>query len=128
MSNREVWVAFTKSRPLEGCGIDFDGSEFYFTSICVPVDETSDNLIDLGKIEELVKSSLLKKRLAIADISMLVRYKYGDWECKTDIFDDINKLAEKAMETGELAFSGFRPEEIEELQTYRHIIVDADYE
>ncbi|NOY16656.1 MAG: hypothetical protein GXP23_06990 [Gammaproteobacteria bacterium] len=128
MSNKDVWIAFTKNRPLEGCGIDFDGCEFYFTDICVPIEATPDKLVALGDIIEMVKCSLEESRLELVDISMLVRYKNGEWKTNTDSFNDINALAVKAGQSGKIVLSSFRSEEIEELQTYRHSIIESDYE
>jgi len=128
MSNKDVWVVFTKSRPLEGCDIDFDGCEFYFVDIYVPVETTPDKLVALGDITEMVRHSLEESRLELADISMLVRYENGEWKSKANSCNDVNALALQAKESSEIVFSSFRSEEIEELQAYHHSIIESDYE
>jgi len=128
MSNKDVWIAFTKSRPLEGCCIDFDGCEFYFADIYVSIETIPDKLVALGDITEMVRHSLEENCLELVDISMLVRYKNGEWKSRTNSFNDVNALAVKAKQSSEIVFSSFRSEEIEELQAYRYSIVEFDYE
>jgi len=128
MSSKDVWIAFTKSKPLEGCRIDFDGCEFYFADIYIPIETTSDKLVVLGDITEMVRCSLEENRLELTDISMLVRYKNGEWKMNTNGPNDVNALATKAKQSSEIVFSSFRSEEIEELQTYHHSIIESGYE
>ncbi|MBU6953772.1 hypothetical protein [Hahella sp. HN01] len=124
----DVWIAFTKSRPLSGCSIDVDGCEFYFAEVYVPMVSAGESPSNFEAILSKVKSELLENRLELADISALIRYEEDQWEIHSNSENDVNTFATLARLSESIVFSGFRSEEIEELTSYRYSISDLDYD
>ncbi|ABC28322.1 hypothetical protein HCH_01464 [Hahella chejuensis KCTC 2396] len=123
-----IWIAFTKSRPLSGCSIDIDGCEFYFAEAYVPIISAEESLPNLEVIMSKVKNALLENRLELADVSALIRYEEDQWEIHSDSENDVNAFAMLARLSESIVFSGFRSEEIEKLTSYRYSISDLDYD
>ncbi len=120
MVNKEVWIVFTKSEPLDGCSIDIDGCDFYFTEAYVPVESKDFNVTSLEPIVSRAKQSLLDDKLVLVDVSKCLRYREEEWLSNSEMDKEVHVLAAKALSSGTVRFGGFRSEEIEELCRYHH--------
>ena len=118
--SKQVWIVFTKSEALEGCGIDIDGCDYYCAEAYVPVDGSEVHTASLESIINRVKQELLDKRLTLVDISKCLRYNDSEWGSDSDMEKAAHLLAAKALSSGSIKFSSFRPEEIEDLCRYQH--------
>ncbi|HTF95494.1 MAG TPA: hypothetical protein VL995_05120 [Cellvibrio sp.] len=119
MANKDVWIVFTKSSPLDGCSIDIDSCDYYFAEAYVPVDVTP--IRSLDSIINKVKDELAKARLALTDVSKCIRYKEDEWSADTAPNTEVRKMAKKSLAYGAIEFSGFRSEEIQELYQYAFV-------
>lgn len=126
MSHTDVWIAFIKSKPLEGCGIDIDGSDYYFAEAYVPVNHTEIELVSFDNVIAKIKNSLLEGRLILCYISKCIRYQQEHWNTDTDSNKEAHSLAESALSSNKVEFGAFRSEEIEELVQYQHILKELD--
>jgi hypothetical protein len=120
MANRQVWILFTKSEPLDGCSIDMDGCDFYFAEAYVPVDAEDFGITSFESILDRVKQSLLEDKLVLTDVSKCLRYNKEEWHFDSEMEKETHALAAKALSSGSIMFSGFKSEEIEELCRYHH--------
>ncbi|PUA30459.1 MAG: hypothetical protein B0W54_08180 [Cellvibrio sp. 79] len=124
MANKEVWIVFTKNSPLEGCSIDIDGCDYYFAEAYVPIDVAP--ILSLDSIINKVKDELAQARLALTDISKCIRYKEDEWSADTAPNAEVRKMAKKSLASGAIEFSGFRPEEIQELYQYTYNVRELE--
>lgn len=118
--SKQVWIVFTKSEPLDGCDIDMDGCDYYCAEAYVPVDSSETHTASLESLVNQVKQELLDKRLTLVDIPKCLRYNESEWDSDSDMEKSAHLLAAKALSSGAIKFSSFRPEEIEDLCRYRH--------
>ena len=125
MTNKEVWIVFTKNSPLEGCSIDIDGCDFYFAEIYVPI-EISSGTTSFETIVNQAKNALAAERLVLVDVPKCVRYYEQEWTLDTAMNKEVHALAAQALASGEIQFGGFRPEEIEELCQYHLSMNELD--
>ena len=118
--SKQVWIVFTKSEALEGCSIDMDGCDYYCAEAYVPIETSEINVASLESIVNRVRQDLLDKRLTLVDIPKCLRYNETEWGSDSDMEKSAHLLAKKALSSGTIKFSSFRPEEIEDLCRYRH--------
>lgn len=121
---KQVWIVFTKSKALDGCSIDMDRCDFYFSEIYVPADNEEIGAASLETILTRVKQSLLEDKLVLIDVSKCLRYRADEWPSETALDIAVHNLAERALTTGSIQFSSFRSEEIEALCRYKHKIFE----
>ncbi|WP_308365372.1 MULTISPECIES: hypothetical protein [unclassified Microbulbifer] len=126
MKPKDIWIVFSKSRPLPGCDLDFDGCEFYFCEAYVPVDTPNDPQIAFEEIIGKTRNELLNKRFDLVDISMIIRFDPSQWEVIGDSGNNVHKFAKSAEASQNITFSGFRSEEIEEETRYKYTISNLD--
>ena len=126
MTSKEVWIVFTKSKPLAGCSIDMDGCDFYFSEAYVPVDRDEQEMTSLEKVVNCAKEALLEDRLVLNDVSKCLRYHKEHWDVDTVNNKEVRSMAAKALASSKVVFGGFRSEEIEELVQYRHSLKDLN--
>lgn len=126
MKPKDIWIVFTKSRPMPGCDLDFDGCEFYFCEAYVPVDTPTDPQIAFEEIIGKTRNELLDKKFQLVDISRIVRFDPSQWEVIGDSGNDTHQLAQSAKTSQNIVFSAFRSDEIEEETQYKHIISNLD--
>ena len=126
MKNKEVWIVFTKSKPLEGCSIDFDGCDFYFSEIYVPVVHDGHEMTSLEGIVNRAKDLLLEDRLMLSDVSKCFRYHKEHWGVNTEMNKAVHVNAARALSSNQVEVGEFRTEEIEALIEYRHSQKDMD--
>lgn len=128
MTSKNVWIVVTKSKPLDGCEIDFDGCEFYFADayVAIPNDVSGKNAVMF--ILEKIEKTLKDERLNLADVLMIMRFSPDEWVDQTDGVDSMHDLAAKALETEGVIFSGFRSEEIQGLYKYHYSVQELDAE
>ena len=119
MNNNDIWIIFTKSRPMDGCEIDMEGCEFYFTEVFVPAPNLS-NAIDQAK------GLLLKNKLELSEVSKGIRYTPSEWEKDTPQNRIINDKSNSAINLNIPQISPFRSEEIQEDMQYQHIVTELD--
>lgn len=125
MPTNGLWLLVTKSRPLPGCEIDMDGCEFYFADTFVPVEAGVGATAAVSAINR-TKDALAGKKLELADVLVCAKFAPEEWTDQTESIESIHDLANKAMESGVLVFSGFRSEEIQELYHYKHTVTEVD--
>jgi len=126
MTSKEVWIVFTKSKPLEGCSIDIDGCDFYFSEAYVPVDRDGQEMTSIAKVVNRAKEALLEDRLVLSDVSKCLRYHKEHWDVDTVMNKEVHSAAAQALSSNKVEFGGFRSEEIEELVQYRHNLKELD--
>lgn len=103
MSNKPLWIISSKARPLEGCPIKFDNSEFYFVEGLVPANSTSEAQAPLDH-------ALRDEMFELAEVLSCKPYFANEWE-DTEQFPEIEEAARKSAQTGNLAFALFISEE-----------------
>ena len=125
MSEKNLWLTITKSRPLPGCEIDMDGCEFYFLDAFVPLDKSLGADSILNAIST-VKSTLLEDKLELAEVILCVKFSPEEWIDQTESDEPLHELAAKALESDDVVFGSFRSEEIQDLYHYKHTIQELD--
>jgi hypothetical protein len=125
MTNKEVWIVFTKNSPLEVCSIDIDGCDFYFAEVYVPI-ESNSGTTSLDTIINHAKDALAAERLVLVDVPKCVRYSEQEWTLDTAMNKEVHTLAKQALVSGAVQFGGFRSEEIEELCQYHLSMNELD--
>ena len=121
MSNKQVWVIFTKSKPLPQCLINIDGGEYYFAEVCVAV-ETDKGIPPLDPIIEQARQHLLESHLELLDVYKCIRYVPEEWPEETLLNRQIHAAAQKAQETGDIGLGGYRSNEVEDECCYQHVV------
>ncbi len=103
MTNKPLWIISSKARPLEGCRIKFDNSEFYLVECLVPANSTCEAQAPLG-------DALRHEMFELAKVLCSKPYIASEWE-DTEQFPEIEEPARKSAQTGNLAFALFISEE-----------------
>jgi hypothetical protein len=126
MTLKQTWIVVTKSKPLEGCEIDFDGCDFYFADayVALPKEMKSTQAIitALNKIEKVLEQD----RLELTEIKLCAHFLPEEWIDQTDSIETMHALAASALETDDVVLSGFRSEEIQELYQYHHSVQEHE--
>lgn len=125
MQKSNIWIAITKSRPLPGCEINMDGCEFYFADVFVPF-KSSAGVIAIVPVINAVKDALREDKLELADVLLCAQFRPEEWVDQTGPIESLHELANEAIESEAIVFSGFRSEEIQELYHYTHIAHERD--
>ncbi len=125
MDNNDVWVVFTRSKPLPGCPIDIDESKYYFSEVFVPLPEGAD-WRQIAGIMVRVEQCLQESRLELIDVSKIIRYVENEWSEAVPMNAAIQALAEKSRVSEGVEISVFRSEEIEADCRYRHAVIELD--
>lgn len=123
---KQVWIVFTKSEALDGCSIDVDGCDFYFSEAYVPVDGEEFGVTSFESILNRVKKLLFDEKLVLTDVSKCLRYNEGEWGSDSDMEKSAHLLATSALSSGDIKFSSFRSEEIEDIYRYQHSIYEKN--
>lgn len=114
MTTPVAWIAFTKSRPLEGCSIDFDGGEFYYAELCIPLETQIDTLKSISEIINLSQKFLIADKLELVEISKIIKFAKDEWDANGDLNQEIITNALKSLDKAEIQVGSFRSEEIQE--------------
>lgn len=85
----------------------------------VPIETSQIHTVSLESIVNRVKQELLV-RSDFSRYTKCLRYNESEWESDSDMEKSAHLLAAKALSSGAIKFSSFRPEEIEDLCRYRH--------
>ena len=125
MTGQSLRLVFSKSKPLPGCEIDMDGCEYYFADAFVPLEPDVGANAIVSAINQ-VKDALLEKKLELAEVLLCAKFSPGEWVDKTESIESLHELANKALKTGKIVFSGFRSEEIQDLYRYKHTVQEID--
>lgn len=125
MQQTDIWITITKSKPLPGCEINMDGCEYYFADTFVPLEPDVGANAIVSAINQ-VKDALSEKKLELAEILFCAKFSPDEWVDKTESIESLHELANKALKTGKIVFSGFRSEEIQELYCYKHSVQEID--
>lgn len=126
MKAENIWIAFTKSRPLPGCDLDLDGCEFYFCEAYIPVSVTTDPQNTFEEIIGKTRNALLDSKFELVDVSKIIRFDPHEWEVIGDTGNDVHELAKSTETSQKTILSSFRSEEVEEETQYRHAISELD--
>lgn len=103
MSDKQIWIVSSKARPLEGCPIKFDDSEFYFVDCLVPANSKSE-------AEAPLDHALRDEMFELEEIISSKPYVASEWRDEIQ-FPEIEEAAQKSARTGNLAFALFISEE-----------------
>ena len=125
MQQTDIWFAITKSKPLPGCEIDMDDCEYYFADAFVPFEPEAGANAIVSTINQ-AKDALLEKKFELAEVLLCAKFSADEWVDKTESIESLHELANKALKTSKIIFSGFRSEEIQELYSYRHSVQEID--
>ena len=120
MTDKNIWIIFTKSKALDGCSIDIDGGEFYFTEVFVPSECIEDNPDSIKEMIGKTKQVLLNERLELTDISKSIRYQEDEWTEDTELNNEIQMTVKESIRSNQIKFNTFRSEEIQ--QTSRRFV------
>lgn len=126
MNSHDIWIVFTKSRPLPGCDIDFDDCEFYFSEAFVPTSGSGELLNTFEEILRKVRNGLLDKKFELIDVSKIIRFDQKHWEVIDDNANELIAHAREFVSIKGIVFSGFRSEEVEGETKYKHIVSNPD--
>ena len=125
MSEKNLWLTITKSRPLQGCEIDMDGCEFYFVDAFVPLDKNL-GADSIPNAISKVKSTLLMDKLELAGVIQCLKFLPEEWIDQTETDESLHDLATKALQSNDVVLGTFRSEEIQELYHYKHTVQEVD--
>lgn len=101
MDEKMLWLASFKVRVLEGCPVDFDGSEFMYGEAAGFAD--SEN-----QFNSLLESTLVENRFETLEIYHLSSAHLANWVVDSVDKEDILELLEEVQYTGDFAFGIFR--------------------
>jgi len=101
MNSKDIWVVYTVSKVLEGCGAAMDGSEYLSADCFIPADNIQ---VAISQVEEF----LLEKRCRLIDISKCLRYEPQDWQDDSEESALTKKFAEKARQSDQPKYAVFR--------------------
>ncbi len=124
-TSKDIWLVILKSKPLEGCDINHDGCEFYYVDGYVPID-SNQSVKALELVSDLIKKSLLEKRLELVEIFLCCKFNRKSWVDNTTAPESMHYLASKSLELKSVQFGGFRSEEFQELYVYQHKVDELD--
>ncbi|WP_444882835.1 hypothetical protein [Microbulbifer sp. PSTR4-B] len=99
MDNKDIWIVSTKSRRMDGCQLDDDGSDFYFVECLIPSNSFEEAN---GSIEQLLRD----KQLELCEVLRCEIYNAESW-VDTEHFSQIESAAEAARQKGEPKFALF---------------------
>ncbi|WP_444920116.1 hypothetical protein ACJJID_14705 [Microbulbifer sp. CnH-101-G] len=99
MDNKDIWIVSTKSRRMDGCQLDDDGSDFYFVECLIPSSSFEEAS---GSIEHLLRD----KQLELCEVLRCEIYDAESW-VDTEQFSQIESAAETARRKGEPKFALF---------------------
>ena len=99
MDDKELWIVTAKLKALEGCSVDFDGSEFYFVECLLPASNESEATAP-------IEHAMCDERFELISIEHCSQYVASDWENEVQ-YGDIQEAANKAKESNELEFALF---------------------
>lgn len=99
MINKPIWIVSCKARPLEGCSIKFDNSEFYFVESLVPANSSS-------KAQAPLSAALSEARFELEEVISSKPYVAREWRDELQ-FPEIEDAAQKSAQTGNLVFALF---------------------
>ncbi|MBU6950185.1 hypothetical protein [Hahella sp. HN01] len=128
MTEKQTWIVVIKSRPLEGCEIDFDGCEFYFTDAYVSLPRKIGGAKALISILKKVQEKLEGDRLELSEVKMCVQFLPEEWVDQTDGVYPMHELATSSLDTEDVVLSGYRSQEIQDLLLYRHNVRELEAE
>jgi len=127
MSNKDIWVVFTKSEAQDGCPIDIDASKFYFAEAFVPFDGNQEPVEAINGILTDVKQALLEKKLALSDVSKCMCYVPDEWSGDSEMDKEIRQVAQIADRDSQITFNTFRSQEIQEDCIYAFQVRELNY-
>ena len=96
-----LWIVSFKVRVLEGCSIDFDGSEFMFG-------EAAGFAKSEAEFKDLFIPELEEGRFELVEVFHLSPVEQAGWISKSADKADILELLEEVKVTGEFGFGAFR--------------------
>lgn len=99
MDNHRLWIVSIKSKRLDGCSLDYDGSEFYFVEYLTLVEGSE-------QARASVEHALQEEKLALTEILKCEVYNPDLWS-EVEHFSEIEKAAEKTKETQKATFALF---------------------
>jgi len=126
MSNSGIWIVFTKSKALDGCSINIDGSEFFFTEAFVPFDGNKNSIEVISYIFAEVKQALFEKKLVLSEISKCMHYTPDEWSGGSEMDIEIRRVAQIAVEINEITFNVFRTQDVQENFIYTFQVKELD--
>ncbi len=126
MESKQVWIVFTKSRPLDGCTIDVDGGEFLYAEVFVPFAGIASDGGSISRIVDDAAQALAEARIALHEISKCLCYHPDEWQERTDMNANIHENSKNALEANSVIIGGFRSEEIEADCRYLHTAFELD--
>jgi len=115
MSNSGIWIVFTKSKALDGCSINIDGSDGNKNSIEV-----------ISYIFAEVKQALFEKKLVLSEISKCMHYTPDEWSGGSEMDIEIRRVAQIAVEINEITFNVFRTQDVQENFIYTFQVKELD--
>jgi hypothetical protein len=101
MDEKTLWLASFKVRVLEGCPVDFDGSEFMYGEAAGFAD--SEN-----QFNSVLESKLVENRFEPLETYHLSSAHQAKWVSDREDKADILELLEEVQYTGGFAFGIFR--------------------
>ncbi|MCE3252189.1 MAG: hypothetical protein K0Q67_1199 [Cellvibrio sp.] len=101
MSEKTLWLASFRVRVLEGCPIDFDGSEFMFG-------EAAGFAESEAEFQAAVAGKLTENKFEPLETYHLTPAESAKWVSGNDDMADILELVEEVKFSGELGFGPFR--------------------
>ncbi|MDG9667553.1 hypothetical protein ONV78_07410 [Hahella sp. CR1] len=125
MDKKCVWIIFTKSLVLSNrCSIAFDGCDYYCTEAYVP--SYDEGIPPIDKMITQVKQKLSQDYLELKEVKKCIKFISDEWTTSTELNEEVIVYSQKALSENRIMFGGFRPEEIEEITQYNHIISELE--
>jgi len=116
MSDKAIWIVFTKSKILIDSSLAMDGSEFAFGEVFVPSEGFEDAISRLENVMNKAKQALLEDSLVLSDISKCMRYEKAEWSDDSEFSKEIKMAAGAAIKSNKISFSTFRSSDSLELE------------
>lgn len=111
MSNKDIWIVFTKSKVLIESPLAMDDSEFIFGEVFIPSVTIEEAIIG-------ARQALLDLKLVMNDISKCIRHQENEWCDNSDMSKEINESVEKASRLNKIVYGIFRSTEELDLEEY----------
>ncbi|MFT7561222.1 MAG: hypothetical protein ACI93R_003148 [Flavobacteriales bacterium] len=99
MDSKSLWIVSTKSKPLDGCSIELDGSDFYYVECLIPASS-------FDEANGLIESLLQGKHMALLEVIKCEPYSSDSWKDLIQ-FPEIQNAADHANSKQEAKFSLF---------------------
>ena len=108
MTDKTIWIVFTKSKILEGCPLAMDDSEYLYGECFVPAHTEAEARLS-------VKAKLLDVKLELTDILKCLAYNPTEWGDGSEFAAEVGYAASQAKQADAVTLGIFRTPDIKNM-------------